>query len=204
MTDLTDTEICALTDALDDEYKAWATYDQVIADFGEVAPFRHIREAEARHIAALRILFTRYGLAIPENPWPGRVPRFASLTETCAAGVTAEIENANLYERLLPATRRSDILGVFSRLQAASQERHLRAFELCAQGLGTLVGIAHDWRAERAMARRFLQSAWSVVMIGSSDRFRAVGIAGQWLSACRCPIDRGCGTVIETREAGMG
>jgi hypothetical protein len=136
MTELTDTEIRALTEALDDEYKAWATYDQVIADFGEVTPFRHIREAEARHIAALRTLFARYALAVPENPWPGRVPRFASLTEACAAGVAAEIENAGLYERLLSATGRPDILGVFRRLQAASQERHLRAFERCAQGLG--------------------------------------------------------------------
>jgi hypothetical protein len=135
MTNLSDSEICALNEALDDEYKAWTTYDQVIDDFGEVAPFRHIREAEARHIAALRTLFARYDLAVPENPWPGHVPRFASLTEACAAGVAAEIENAGLYERLLSATRRPDILGVFNRLQAASQERHLRAFERCAQGL---------------------------------------------------------------------
>ena len=136
MTDLTDAEIRALNEALDDEYQAWTTYDQVIADFGEVAPFRHIRGAEARHIDALRILFGRYGLAVPENPWLGRVPRFGSLTEACAAGVAAEIANAALYDRLLAATQRPDILGVFQRLQAASQERHLRAFERCAQGFG--------------------------------------------------------------------
>jgi hypothetical protein len=136
MTDLTDGEIRALNEALDDEYQAWATYDQVIADFGEMAPFRHIREAEARHIAALHTLFARYGLAVPENPWPGRVPRFGSLTEACAAGVAAEVANAALYDRLLAATERPDILGVFRRLQAASQERHLRAFERCAQGFG--------------------------------------------------------------------
>ena len=136
MTELAAAEIRALNEALDDEYQAWATYDQVIADFGEVAPFRHIREAEARHIAALRTLFARYGLAVPENPWPGRVPRFASLTEVCAAGVAAEVANAALYDRLLLATERPDILGVFRRLQAASQERHLRAFERCVQGFG--------------------------------------------------------------------
>ncbi len=38
MNTLTDAEIRALDEALDDEYQAWATYDQVIADFGEVAP----------------------------------------------------------------------------------------------------------------------------------------------------------------------
>lgn len=31
---LTEHEIEALREALDDEYHAWATYDQVIADFG--------------------------------------------------------------------------------------------------------------------------------------------------------------------------
>ena len=136
MTNLSDAESRALIEALDDEHKAWATYDQVIADFGEVAPFRHIREAEARHIAALRTLFVRYGLTVPENPWPGRVPRFGNLAEACSASVAAEVENAALYERLLASTQRSDILSVFRRLQDASQERHLRAFERCAQGFG--------------------------------------------------------------------
>ena len=136
MTDLTDGEIRALSEALDDEYQAWTTYDQVIADFGEVAPFRHIREAEARHIEALHTLFARYALPIPENPWPGRVSRFGSLTAACAAGVAAQVANAALYDRLLAATQRPDILGVFRRLQAASRERHLRAFERCAQGFG--------------------------------------------------------------------
>jgi hypothetical protein len=49
MTDLTENEIHALNEALDDEYRAWATYDQVIADFGAAAPFSNIRDAEARH-----------------------------------------------------------------------------------------------------------------------------------------------------------
>jgi hypothetical protein len=143
MIELTDPEIRALTEALDDEYKAWATYDQVIADFGEIAPFTHIREAEGRHIAALRELFLRYGLAVPENPWPGRVPRFTSLTDACAAAVAGEVANAALYDRLLSATQRPDILAVFRRLQAASQGHHLPAFERCAQGLGG--GAGHRW-----------------------------------------------------------
>ena len=48
-------EIHALHEALEDEYRAWATYDQVIADFGDVRPFNNIRNAEARHIEALRV-----------------------------------------------------------------------------------------------------------------------------------------------------
>jgi hypothetical protein len=101
---LAETEIRALNEALDDEHRAWATYDQVIADFGEVRPFSNIREAEARHIEALSVLFARYGLPMPENPWPGRVARYASLQAACEAGVAAEIENGALYERLLAST----------------------------------------------------------------------------------------------------
>jgi hypothetical protein len=130
---LSGAEIHALNEALDDEYRAWATYDQVIADFGEVPPFNNIREAEARHIEALCTLFARYGLPVPENPWPGQVARYASLQAACEAGVAAEIANGELYERLLGATQRSDILTVLRNLQEASQQRHLSAFQRCAQ-----------------------------------------------------------------------
>ncbi|WP_340121372.1 ferritin-like domain-containing protein [Methylobacter svalbardensis] len=134
MNNLTETEIRALNEALDDEYRSFATYDQVIADFGEVPPFSNISEAERRHIDALCVLFARYGLPVPENPWPGKVDRYASLQEACEAGVVAEIANAEIYERLLQATERQDILTVFRNLHEASQQRHLPAFQRCAQG----------------------------------------------------------------------
>lgn len=50
MSELSSNEVSALFEALDDELQAWAIYDQVIADFGEVMPFLNIRDAEARHI----------------------------------------------------------------------------------------------------------------------------------------------------------
>lgn len=130
--DLTETEQQALREALDDEHRAWATYDQVIADFGPERPFINIRDAEARHIGALRTLFQRYGLPMPDNPWLGRVPRFASIQEACEAGIEAEVANAALYERLLGSTTRQDILRVFGNLARASRERHLPAFRRCA------------------------------------------------------------------------
>jgi hypothetical protein len=133
MTQLNPSEVHALKEALEDEYLAWATYDQVITDFGAVRPFVNIREAESRHIAALQQLFQAYGLDIPGNPWPGRVGRYGTLQEACEAGVTAEINNGELYERLLSATERPDILAVFRNLQAASQERHLEAFRRCVR-----------------------------------------------------------------------
>lgn len=130
---LTASEITALHEALDDEYRAWSTYDQVIRDFGELPPFSNIRAAEARHIEALRRLFERYYLPLPPNAWPGKVNRYASLQEACAAGVAAEIENGALYQRLLASTQRPDILTVFRNLQEASQQRHLPAFQRCAE-----------------------------------------------------------------------
>lgn len=132
MTPLEPAEVRALEEALDDEYRAWSTYEQVIADFGAVRPFSNIVEAEARHIEALLGLYARYGLAAPPNPWPGKVARYASVREACEAGVAAEVANAALYERLLGATRRPDLQAVFRNLQRASQERHLEAFRRCA------------------------------------------------------------------------
>jgi len=149
MGQLTASEVDALRAALDDEYHAWATYNQVIADFGETPPFSNIREAEARHIEALRSLYARYGLAMPDNPWPGKVTRYANLQEACAAGVAAEIENGALYERLLASTQRPDILIVFRNLQEASQQRHLPAFQRCVErgsgGSGRGGGARRRW-----------------------------------------------------------
>lgn len=143
MDTLTEAEIRTLHEALDDEYHAWATYDQVIRDFGEVPPFSNIREAEARHIEALRSLYARYGLPVPENTWPGRVDRYPSLQAACEAGVAAEIANAGMYDRLLTATERPDILTVLRNLQEASQQRHLPAFQRCVQSGGCGQGARH-------------------------------------------------------------
>jgi hypothetical protein len=154
MSQLTETEIRALNEALDDEYRAWATYDQVIADFGDARPFSNIRAAEARHIEALRVLFARYGLPVPENPWPGKVARYSSLQAACEAGVAAEIENSALYERLLASTQRPDILTVFRNLQQASRQRHLPAFQRCVErGAGGAGGRAGAGRRLRRRNR---------------------------------------------------
>ena len=64
MSVLNEEEIQILMEALDDEYLAYATYDQVIKDFGPIRPFINICEAEGRHINALLGLLERYGLSI--------------------------------------------------------------------------------------------------------------------------------------------
>jgi hypothetical protein len=125
-------EVEALYMALDDEYKAWSVYEQVIADFGAVRPFASIQKAEENHIAALVTLFDRYGLEVPANEWPGNVPTFDTLGEACEAGVQAEIDNAALYDQLFSMVDNSDIVQVLTSLQQASETKHLPAFSRCA------------------------------------------------------------------------
>ncbi len=53
-----------LIEAINDEYKACATYRLVISTFGEIRPFINIVEAEGRHIEALLPLFAKYNIVI--------------------------------------------------------------------------------------------------------------------------------------------
>lgn len=133
MTPLSNDEIDALNEALDDEYKSLVTYDQVTNDFGPIRPFINIREAESRHIDALRRVYKRYGITPPPNTWVGNVPRFKSVKSACVAAVQAEIDNADLYDRIMKRTSRADILTVFQNLRDASQQRHLPAFQRCIE-----------------------------------------------------------------------
>ncbi|GAA0572874.1 DUF2202 domain-containing protein [Caenispirillum bisanense] len=119
----------ALSAALDDEYKAIATYEAVLAAFGPVRPFVNIVEAERRHAAALLRQFDRLDLTPPADLWSGQVAAPASLPEAYAAGVAAEVENAALYDQLLAAARgEPEVTRVFIALRDASQDRHLPAF----------------------------------------------------------------------------
>ncbi len=135
----------ALIDAINDEYKARALYQKVIDKFGSVQPFSNIINAEATHIALLKPLFSKYGITVPEDEWYSKVPSFATLKEACEAGVQAEIENVKMYDDFLNFVAEKDIVDVFKRLRAASQEKHLPAFKRCAaagtgQGGGRMRG----------------------------------------------------------------
>ena len=123
-----------LVEAINDEYKARATYKNVIEHFGDVRPFTNIVEAEGRHVSALLLLFAKYGVEVPEDTWDSRVETPQNITEACKIGVEAEIENVKMYDRLLSFTADyPDIKETFIELQSASKERHLPAFERCAQ-----------------------------------------------------------------------
>jgi hypothetical protein len=120
----------ALAAALDDEYRARATYRAVLDAYGEVRPFVNVVESEERHIEALRRLCDRYQVKVPSDPWPARVSAPDSLEAACEAAVEAERENEALYEKLIDAAGgRADVERVFRRLLTASQQNHLPAFE---------------------------------------------------------------------------
>lgn len=123
----------AIRAAIDDEYKALATYEAVMAKFGRVRPFVMIARAEEQHISSLKAIFDKYGVDAPENPYLGKITAPDSLQASCQAGVDAEIANAALYrDALFPkVSGYPDIEGVFENLMNASQEKHLPAFERC-------------------------------------------------------------------------
>lgn len=127
----------ALREALDDEYKARATYRAVIDAFGAVPPFANIIQSEERHIDALLRLLASRGLPAMPDPYRAGLPAPQSIEEACRLGVDAEIENVALYDRLLAAVAGDEIaMNVFRSLQWASQERHLPAFRRRLEGKG--------------------------------------------------------------------
>jgi len=119
--------------AIDDEYKARATYEAVMAKFGRVRPFVMIARAETQHISSLSAVLEKYGENIPADPWIGKVSAPETLTDACRTGVEAEIANAALYrDSLLPTVSEyADISAVFTMLMDASQNQHLPAFQNC-------------------------------------------------------------------------
>lgn len=123
----------ALRAALDDEYRAEATYAAVIDAFGEVRPFINIIEAERRHAARVKAEMDRLGIGYdPANPYLGKLAAPATVLAACEQGIVAEVENIALYDRLLPAIEDPQVRETLSTLQWASRERHLPAFRRCA------------------------------------------------------------------------
>lgn len=135
----------ALLEALtgpEGEYAAYAMYTAVIDTYGDVEPYVTIREAEARHIAALERQLDKYGIEYPsENPYLGTVEAPASLQEAAIAWAEGEVANVELYDRLIatiPASSYPDIVRVLNNLRSASRDAHLPAFQAAADNGGTL------------------------------------------------------------------
>ncbi len=115
-----------------DEQHAYAVYESVLAQFGAVRPFSNILNSEAQHAAAWELLFSRYGVAVPELP-AFDLPVFASAADACAVGASAEVANFDLYDTMMTAfAAYPDLTYVAQNLRDASEFSHLPAFENCA------------------------------------------------------------------------
>jgi len=125
--------VAAMEAAIQDEYKAELIYQKVIEDFGEVRPFVNIIGAEVRHSESLARLFSARDLPVPQSQWKDSdIPGFSSISAACQAGVRAEIENAEIYDRFFALNLPADVRRVFENNRRASIENHLRAFQRCS------------------------------------------------------------------------
>jgi hypothetical protein len=132
----------ALIMAIDDEFRARATYQAVIDQYGPVFPFANIVHAEERHIAALVTVFQRYGLPLPTDRWTGNITLPPTLNEICAAGVAGEIRNYQMYDWLLTQVAEPDARAVFASLRNASANHHLPAFQACVEATSSASATA--------------------------------------------------------------
>lgn len=123
----------ALVGAIEDEYKARATYRAVIEKFGEVRPFTNIVRSEEKHIASLITLLNKYGFGVPEDKTVADISGVGSVNEACQVGYEAEVANADLYQKtLIPnVVDYVDVVAVFENLSNASFNNHLKAFARC-------------------------------------------------------------------------
>ncbi len=123
----------ALLAGLADEYNAYAAYEAVIAQFGSVAPFVAIQQAEASHAAALERALTYYGVDYSAVTASAPEVTFGSLAEACAFAAEAEIANFQLYDNWLSTVGDyPDLVQIFTNLRNASEFNHLPAFQACA------------------------------------------------------------------------
>ncbi|MFH1404049.1 MAG: DUF2202 domain-containing protein [Candidatus Altiarchaeota archaeon] len=126
-------DIAAMHEAINDEYRLKASYDSIFNDYGRLTPFTNLHSAEQEHVADLANLFEKYRLRVPKDNWSKSGIRYSSIEEACVAGVEAERQNAAMYDRLIPNVEDPDVRHVFAKLRDASREYHLPELERCVR-----------------------------------------------------------------------
>jgi hypothetical protein len=129
--DLPETVITAMISGLNDERIAYAMYESIMEQFGEVAPFVNIADAEARHMATWEYMFERYGVDLPPMPEID-IPQFATVRDACQYAIDAEIANRSLYDDMLATFADYPYFTLVTlALRNASDFNHLPALERC-------------------------------------------------------------------------
>lgn len=136
---MTDSEIVlAALMGPEGEYAAAASYLAVLDEYGSVEPYQSIYQSELRHIDALIRQLEKAGVVVPENPYLGKVTISDNLVSIAEAEARVEVLNVEMYDLLISKTENTNLIKVLNNLRTASLESHLPAFELAAQGDGTL------------------------------------------------------------------
>lgn len=117
-----------LTYAIQDEYLARAEYEKIMDIYGVQKPFSNIILSEERHIAMLKPLLGKYGLALPSDTAADYTSVPGSLLEAYETGVVAEINNIAMYDKFLEQELPYDVKTAFIKLRDASYN-HLAAFQ---------------------------------------------------------------------------
>ena len=121
------------------EYAAAASYQAVIAKFGDVEPYVSIEAMEQNHIQALTRQLSRFGFVPPANPYAGTIAAPADLVTAAQAWVDGERKNVALYDRLAAAaTGDAGVTRVFTNLRRSSLDAHLPLFEAAVKAGGSL------------------------------------------------------------------
>ena len=144
--------------ALYDEYEAHAFYSHVVEAFGEQAPFSNIVRSEERHIKQLYKLCERFGIPRPFDPFMQEVRVEPIWSANCLRAVDGELRNGNLYTYLLGFVAEPEVINTFRRLQSASLNNHLPAFQQAAQAaqIQENYHLAHGVAASEAYVKHGL------------------------------------------------
>jgi rubrerythrin len=126
---LSDASVKALDEAIQEEYLARATYQAILDKFGQELPFVNIVRSEGQHISALSRQYTLHGLAVPADSWAGKVSAPATLKDAFTAAIQLEKGDAALYDKLLKQVTEPELTRVFTQLQSASLNMHLKSLE---------------------------------------------------------------------------
>jgi rubrerythrin len=129
--DLPEAVNSAMVSGLNDERIAYAMYESIMEQFGKVAPFVNIADAEARHMSTWEFMFEQYGVELPPMPEID-IPQFATVRDACQYAIDAEIANRSLYDDMLATfADYPDLTQVTLALRNASDFNHLPALERC-------------------------------------------------------------------------
>ncbi|MDE6958004.1 hypothetical protein LS72_005850 [Helicobacter apodemus] len=121
-----------LTQALDNEYKAYSFYANASKTFG--FPFNQIFSTKLQDINALNLHLTSLNIPIPTNPYINTIlPN--TLEETLQNAISNENTGITLYNTLITQETDMRALDTFYLLQAASFNHHIPTLQNFLYGL---------------------------------------------------------------------